>query len=522
MITPNKGLTKHLIEVILSLNKAEKKRFALFLNGNKEKDHLQFVLLYRYIDKEKSFDEKVFLTTHKDIKKSQLSNLKRRLFSKLLQVLEKKEGEKDIDLQIREQIDASQTLFNKGLYEQSLWMLNKAKQKALTHQRHLLLLEIVNLEKNIELHFVTGRPSNIAIELTKKSNEQLKVVEVLNQLSGVALTFYGIYQEKGYVKNRNEFFELEKNFKNQIQHFVYYKLNIAQKIYFHQAHFWYYYNIQNFLMCFKYAKSWVQLLEESNLENSFQVQYFKGLNSLLNSLYRLNDIKRFKNEREKLQKLSLKSSGILNTNLMVMLKKYEITHSLNLHFMEGTFREGFEKIPQILQSIENLKPFLEPRFINSVYYKIASVYFGAEHYKKALVYLNKILFEQHTTLRQDINAFSRILATVCHFELKNEKQLAYSIRSTYHFIGSIKDLNKFQREIFRFLKKTFRMDRYETRKAFEKLYKNMIKISNEPFEQRPFYYFDIISWLESKFEKRPIADLIKERGLGHRKLFRRS
>ena len=275
-------------------------------------------------------------------------------------------------------------------------------------------------------------------------------------------------------------------------------------------------------MCFKHAKSWVQLLEESNLENSFQVQYFKGLNSLLNSLYRLNDIKRFKNEREKLQKLSLKSSGILNTNLMVMLKKYEITHSLNLHFMEGTFREGVEKIPQILQSIENLKPFLEPRFINSVYYKISSVYFGAEHYKKALVYLNKILFEQHTTLRKDINAFSRILATVCHFELKNEKQLAYSIRSTYHFIGSIKDLNKFQREIFRFLKKTFRMDRYETRKAFEKLYNNMIKISKEPFEQRPFYYFDIISWLESKFEKRPIADLIKERGLGHRKLFRNS
>ena len=48
----------------------------------------------------------------------------------------------------------------------------------------------------------------------------------------------------------------------------------------------------------------------------------------------------------------------------------------------------------------------------------------------------------------------------------------------------------------------------------------MIVISEKPYEKRPFYYFDIISWLESKFEKRPISEIIKERGLGHKKLFK--
>jgi hypothetical protein len=64
------------------------------------------------------------------------------------------------------------------------------------------------------------------------------------------------------------------------------------------------------------------------------------------------------------------------------------------------------------------------------------------------------------------------------------------------------------------------MDRHQTQIELRNLYKKMIVISEKPYEQRPFYYFDIISWLESKFEKRPISEIIKERGLGHKKLFK--
>ena len=135
-------------------------------------------------------------------------------------------------------------------------------------------------------------------------------------------------------------------------------------------------------------------------------------------------------------------------------------------------------------------------------------------------FLNKILYQQFTNLRQDINSFARILLTVCYFELKNEFLLANTIRSTYHYLGRNEDLNLFQKEIFKFLKKTIRMDKHQTQIELRNLYKKMIVISEKPYEQRPFYYFDIISWLESKFEKRPISEIIKERGLGHKKLFK--
>lgn len=517
--TVDNNLTYHLECVINALNKAEKKRFQLYLNKNTDKENLKFVQLFRFIEKYQKFDQTKFLAKHPSVKLQQLSNLKRHLLNKVLQTLRLKEGEHDTDIKIREQLDNAQALFNKGLYPQSLWVLDNAKSQAKKWQRELLLLEVLHLEKLIELHFVTGRPSSIAKELTEEASFMVNEVEKLNTLSGLALTFYGLYQEKGYVRNPKEYEETRMLFFKLLPKINYKDLSVNQKIYYHQAFFWYNYIIQNFTMCYKHALKWVDIIEQNDLTLKLTAQYFRGLNSLLSSLFRLNYKQKFLSIKEKLLKFKKENFKKLNQNLKVMQLKYEINHSFNLYFMEGNFELGVKEIPEVLEQIEDNRQFFERRYINSVYYKIASMYFGAGKFNEATVFLNKILYQQFTNLRQDINSFARILLTVCYFEMKNEFLLANTIRSTYHYLGRNKDLNLFQKEIFKFLKKTSRMDRYQTQSEFRNLYNKMIVISEKPYEQRPFYYFDIISWLESKFEKRPISEIIKERGLGHKKLF---
>jgi len=513
------NLTHHLECVINALTKAEKKRFQLYLNKNTDKESLKFVQLFRFIEKHQKFDQTKFLIKQPDIKIQQLSNLKRHLFNKILQTLRQRESEYDTDIKIREQLDNAQALFNKGLYPQSLWVLDNAKSLAKKWQRELLLLEVLHLEKIIELHFVTGRPSSIAKDLTNQASSTLIEVDKLNAFSGLALTFYGLYQEKGYAKNPNEFEETKALFFSLLPDTNYNHLSINQKIYYHQAFFWYNYIIQNFTMCYKHALKWVQLIENNDLSLRLTAQYFRGLNSLLSSLFRLNYLEKFKEIKLQLNEFKTQNFKKLNQNLKVMHLKYDINHTFNLRFMEGNFEEGIKYIPEVLNEIEKNKQFFERRYLNTVFYKISSMYFGAGMYNESSIFLNKILYQQFTNLRQDINSFSRILLTVCYFELKNDFLLANTIRSTYHYLGRNKDLNLFQKEIFRFLKKTNRMDRYQIQSEFKTLYKRMIVISEKPYEKRPFYYFDIISWLESKFEKRPISEIIKERGLGHKKLF---
>lgn len=516
---PN-SLTHHLVRLISALTKADKRRFSLYCSRQQKKEGKNYLSLFKFIDKYQRFDQEQFLQKHPSIKVEQLSNLKRNLFDLLLTTLRMGEQSNDNTIQIREWINQGKTLFNLGLYQQSLWVLQKAKEKAKKWDLPVLELEIIDLEKVVELHFVTGRPSNTAHQLIAESEEVVTKVGNEHLLSGLALLMYGYFVENGYVKNETEAKRLQQVLKKKSAEIPPFKqLNYHQKLYYYQTYFWYHYCLQDFLRCYRYAWHWVSMIEEYKQQKIEAAQYLKGLNSLLASLFRLNHTQQFVLTLEKLKKSGETNKKSLNRNEQNMLFKYLVVHRLNRYFMKGEFKEGITRIPTIEKQMEARKNSLDQRFINSIYYKFASLYFGFGNYQKASHYLSRILYKHYSPLREDIQSFSRILLTVCYYEMEDEFRLAQSIKSTYLYLGRKQDLNQFQKEIFTFLRKTANLPRHKLKAAFQELLTRMIAISKIPYEQRPFYYFDIISWLESKLERKTVVEIIKRRGLGHRRLF---
>ncbi len=57
----------------------------------------------------------------------------------------------------------------------------------------------------------------------------------------------------------------------------------------------------------------------------------------------------------------------------------------------------------------------------------------------------------------------------------------------------------------------------ELKSEFKKLHELFIVFENHPYKKRAFLYLDIISWLESKIENKPVATIIQEKA---RKLIR--
>ncbi|MCP3929353.1 MAG: hypothetical protein GY705_09660, partial [Bacteroidetes bacterium] len=82
----------------------------------------------------------------------------------------------------------------------------------------------------------------------------------------------------------------------------------------------------------------------------------------------------------------------------------------------------------------------------------------------------------------------------------------------------MEDLQQVQKEVFRFLRKTPRIRPDELKDAFLHLKSKLIKLENHPYEKRPFLYLDLISWLESKIEGRPVQDIIHEKFLKRKAL----
>ena len=114
----------------------------------------KFLALFNLLDKLQKYDEAEILKTG-IVKKAQLSNLKAHLYKQILISLRLNPSHQNIRIQIREQLDFATILYHKGLYKQSLKILDKAKSLAIEHEEKNIAYEIVELEKIIESQYIT-------------------------------------------------------------------------------------------------------------------------------------------------------------------------------------------------------------------------------------------------------------------------------------------------------------------------------------------------------------------------------
>jgi tetratricopeptide (TPR) repeat protein len=458
------------------------------------------------------YNETIILKKAKEIKQSQLPNLKAHLYKQLLTSLRLTQINHDISISIREQIDHAKVLYNKGLYQQSLRILDKTKALARKNKKNILVYEIIQFEKLIESQYVTKSIENRAEEITREATEISKTMDGVVYFSNMSIRLYGLYLKVGYVRNEKDLLMVKEFFNtNLIRHDIE-KLSFFEKLYLFQSYVWYYLIIQDFLMCYKYAKKWVDLfLLNPEMINIHMDLYLKGLNNVLVALFYTNHVSNFKKHLRLLRKLEGEDQFKHNSNLNILLHMFLFVHRINRHFMEGTFDKGLHLIPKIESFLENNKVGMDNHRALIFYYKIACLYFGNGQYREAVKYLNRISDVRDTSLRGDIHCFGRILNLISHYELENTELLEYQIRSTYRFLAKMEDLQEVQKYILRFLRKLSSISPDQLKDELKKSRKDLQKWINDPYEKRAFLYLDLISWLDAKIENRPIQDVIMEK-----------
>src|SRR5678815_5326821 len=130
-----------LFQLIKSLEKSEKRNFKLFVKRNSSGD-LKFIQLFDALDAMKEYDEAALFKKNKAIKKKQLSNIKAHLYKQVLASLRIIRDENNIDIQLHEQMDHARILYNKGLYLQSLKLLDKMKEIAKANHQLTYLQQV--------------------------------------------------------------------------------------------------------------------------------------------------------------------------------------------------------------------------------------------------------------------------------------------------------------------------------------------------------------------------------------------
>ncbi|PKP43319.1 MAG: hypothetical protein CVT96_05315 [Bacteroidetes bacterium HGW-Bacteroidetes-13] len=508
MVTDKK---EPLFELIKSLSKSEKRQFKLYvgrLGGNTD---AKFMLLFNFLDKSAKYDEPAILKA-KIVKKEQISNLKAHLYRQVLVSLRLNPQHQNLRAHLREQLDFATILYHKGLYNQSLKVLDKAKEQAKEFDENNIAYEIVELEKVIESQYITRSLITRADELSVESKELSVKNVIASKLSNISLQLYSLLLKSGYVRNNDDYQRVTKYFNDRLPQFEYKDLGFREKLFLYKAYLWYSFLIQDFVSCFKYSRKWVDLfLERQDMISLNPVFFIKGNNYLLESLFYLRRHKMFEEALEQFEHFINIKKTIIDENTTTLAYLYLYNNKINARFLSGEFKEGVTEVPDILRMLKEFSGKVDPHHVMLFYYKIACLYFGAGDYKNCIVYLQKIIQSKDLSMREDLMCFARVLNLVAHYEAGLDFNLESQIRSTYRFLIQMNDLHEVQKEMIKFLRSLGNMYPSELKNAFIKLYENLKKYETHPYESRAFLYLDILSWLESRIENKPVDEVIKSK-----------
>ncbi|WP_139920495.1 hypothetical protein [Hymenobacter sp. DG01] len=499
-------------QLIKTLTRTEKRHFRLFANRQGSTDGLKFLQLFDALDAQERYDEDRVLAQVPAIKKVQVANLKANLYRQLLASLRMYHAGHNLDIQLHEQLDYARVLYNRGLYQQSLRMLEKVKAQAQQAEMKHIVLLVLDFEKSIEGQYITRSLRGRARELSDEATDTVRHVAREHELSNLALRMYGRYLKIGHTRNQQDHDKITAYFRQGLPALDPRQAGFFEQLYYYQAHVWYYTITQNFCFCFRYAQKWVDLFEHNPLMREQQAMlYIKGLHNLLITAHNMLYYSKFEQVLAQLEAYAADSDRRSSPNIEMLLFLYIYTNRLNGYFMRGQFTEGLTIIPELLEKLDYFRIQLDSHRRLVFYYKIASLYFGSGQPDKAIEYLDKVIYFKEVSLREDIQCFARILNLIAHYEAGRDEALDYQIRSVYRFLGKMNDQQQMQEAIFQFLRTLGDITPSELKDAFIKLKNQLIRIAENPYERRPFLYLDIISWLESKIENVPVQEVIRRK-----------
>ncbi len=509
--------TDTLFQLIKTLEKAEKRNFKLYIKRSSGNENLKIIELFDALDKLNEYDEGVLLKRLHSIRKPQLSNIKVHLYKQLLASLRILKSTDSIDMQLNEQLDQARILYNKGLYLQSLKILEKLKETAKQHNKFNLLIQVISWEKKIETLHITRSMQDRSELLSAEAVEVNRKVDMVARLSNLALRLYSWYIKNGHARNEKDETGVINFLKDNLPEKAHEQTGFYERLYLYQSYCWYAFIRQDFLMYYRYAQKWIDIFHEQPLMIRVETGYYiKGLHNLLNADFDLKNYQKFEIDLQHFIKFSKTPVANKHENHRIQTFIYISSAKINQHFILGSFAEGLKEVPRIEEKLIEYAQYLDDHRLLVFNYKIASLYFGNGNFDISIDYLQKII-NGSDGMRNDLQCYARLMHLMAHYELRNFEIIDSLIRSVYRYMAKMENLTIVEEEMFRFLRNSFHVHRTKLKPELQKFLVSLKKLEKNRFQTRSFAYLDIISWVESKVLEKPMSLIIKEKYLNGKK-----
>lgn len=495
-----KEVKYQLWRLVKSLTKAEKRNFKLYATRAGATGASKFIKLFDVIDRMAEPDDAAAMKRMK-ITTGQFSNLKRHLYQELLTSLRLIFIRKEIDIELREQIDFTRILYGKGHYLDALRTLERAKTKAVEHNQDLLHLEILEFQKLIEARHITlsRQVSNKMDLLLNESGERSHNVLNTSELFSLSIQIHGRYIEQGHSRDEEEK-ETNREFWDSIQANRVGRASAPntfhQQVHRFQAGMWYHY-IQLDINAALEAAINVHTLFSLSRQMIFKDPdlYLRSLYYVAMLAYLSQDEQTVARYVQRLEEFLCDEKIHLNENSRSIGKIYFNLSIFNLYFIQRDKESAFKHGRKLIKAFSE-KTFRPNNHRWGLFlYKIAAACFMVNRYDEALDHLNDIINMRSGIFREDLLINTRILHALCNFELSNYSLVDYHLTSLSRLLRRSRETAEVHRLAVSAIRRLLNLPAAERTPVYADIRENLITLREQPFENKALAYLNLEEWL---------------------------
>ena len=508
--------SNHLFELIKSLSKAEKRYFNLFVSRHSASNSPNNAqLLFDAIDKQDNYKEEEILEKLKDYPLiNKFSITKARLYDTILKSLDAYYAEKSKSQLIRNEIHYIEILFNKSLYKQCAKRINSAKKQAIKYNKNHLLSQLILWEKKlIEKDNYQSIERKKIESLSHTEQNILTDIVLKSQLWEFKALLFQQLNKIGRARSLDEVQTLKSNVEEKLKLIDIPPEKIGLSYLFNHILCAYYFAIYEEGKSLQSVLTTIQIIEKNTVEFLDEPNIL--ISELTNGVYlamKQKEIKKAQELYDKLKILYNKSREEGSNDLVLKIKSSLMSLELLLVTQTCDFKKFDSIFPAISIFIEENKNILNDSRLAFLYYNIAHNLFIQDEFNDALKWINKLLNSINIDQAQEIYSSAEILNLFIHYELKNYELINYSLKSTKRFLKTRNKLFDYESTVLNFMQKVsnYKFDPFEIDNLLTQLLTELKEITNNPFENIPFEYFDIKNWTNSKLNNQKLSVITRE------------
>lgn len=507
--------TDDLHRLIRSLSKAEKRYFKLYASRYDTGEKNNYLKLFDAIEAQEEYAEeliKKLFGGEKFVK--HLPSEKNYLYNLILDSLHLFHGEEAIEYKLKKRIHHASILFSRGLPDQSIRLLKKAKETALQQELYHVILEILQLEKQIiTRNYYAGVTEEALEKIFEEEKQCISFVSEANEYWHLFSRFYRFHYRKGSSRELNEWSGMQEIIAHPLLADFSKARTLQTQLDFLHIHALYHFMAGEPAEALKYNRRYLDLLESRpDKIKYFSKRYMATLNNYLMDSLGLRKYDEVEKGIEKLRALPQQYPFYNARQIPADIFRLSSILELNVIIKVGNFITGLKKAQDIAKGLETYSGQIVKHNVLTIYYLLAYVHFGAEKYTDAIKWLSKIINDPEDTVLQDVQAFARIFALINHYELRNYDLLDYLYPSVTRYLTKRNKVFKAEGILLKYLKKLSGSagSPRESVVIFKKLYAELLPLASDPMEQKAFEYFDLLAWVDSKIRLKPFREVVSE------------